>query len=220
MSDGNRDELLIRWAGIVDDGRFAKGQQWRVLYYSLFLFSAAIVILLRLQGDAKDIIQTEPVPFILKIFIGVIAGIAVFYLWDTNDRLKLYRAQNKAIIELLRTKCDSEINKDIEETSKKKSPCAQRQNFVSTVFYTSFFSLFILAGATAVILIIKHVQYANSVLLKEVAMGPMGGFGGFGGFSIFGVAGLVLGIIALVRAINLKKEFEILKDTIKELKEK
>ena len=51
-------------------------------------------------------------------------------------------------------------------------------------------------------------------------MGPMGGFGGFGGFGMFGVAGLVLGIIALVKASNLKKEVEILKGIINELKEK
>ena len=48
----------------------------------------------------------------------------------------------------------------------------------------------------------------------------MGSMGGFGGFGAFGVAGLVLGIIALVKAQNLKKEFEILKESIKESKEK
>jgi len=48
-------------------------------------------------------------------------------------------------------------------------------------------------------------------------MWPMGGFGGFG---VFGVAGLVIGIIALVKVLNLKRDFEILEDAIKELKEK
>ena len=48
-------------------------------------------------------------------------------------------------------------------------------------------------------------------------MWPMGGFGGFG---IFGVAGLVLGIVALVKVLNLKRDFEKLEDEIKELKEK
>jgi hypothetical protein len=48
----------------------------------------------------------------------------------------------------------------------------------------------------------------------------MGGFGGFGGFGIFGIAGLVIGIIALVKASNLKKEFDILKDSIKDSKKK
>ena len=51
-------------------------------------------------------------------------------------------------------------------------------------------------------------------------MWPMGGFGGFGGFGIFGLAGLIIGIIALVKVQNLKREFDILKDTIKELKER
>ena len=51
-------------------------------------------------------------------------------------------------------------------------------------------------------------------------MWPMGGFGGFGGFGIFGLAGLVIGIIALVKVQNLNREFEALKDTIKELKGK
>jgi hypothetical protein len=44
--------------------------------------------------------------------------------------------------------------------------------------------------------------------------------GGFGGFGIFGVAGLVLGIVALVKVSNLKRDFEKLEDEIKELKEK
>ena len=48
-------------------------------------------------------------------------------------------------------------------------------------------------------------------------MWPMGGFGGFG---IFGVAGLVVGIIALVKVQNLNREYETLKNTIKELKGK
>lgn len=51
-------------------------------------------------------------------------------------------------------------------------------------------------------------------------MWPMGGFGGFGGFGIFGVAGLVVGIIALVKVQNLNREFETLKNTLKELKGK
>lgn len=42
----------------------------------------------------------------------------------------------------------------------------------------------------------------------------------FGGFGIFGVAGLVLGIIALVKASNLKRDVEILKGILKERKEK
>jgi len=51
-------------------------------------------------------------------------------------------------------------------------------------------------------------------------MWPMGGFSGFGGIGIFGVAGFVIGIIALVKVQNLNREFETLKDTIKELKGK
>ena len=48
-------------------------------------------------------------------------------------------------------------------------------------------------------------------------MGPF--YGGFGGVGIFGLAGLVLGIIALVKISSLSKEIQILRGTIKELKE-
>jgi predicted PurR-regulated permease PerM len=51
-------------------------------------------------------------------------------------------------------------------------------------------------------------------------MWPMGGFGAFGGSGIFGLAGLIIGIVALVKVQNLKREFDILKDELNELKGK
>ena len=77
-----------------------------------------------------------------------------------------------------------------------------------------------MAGRLPVLCWFDLLEGAYNKTNKEYAMGPMGGFGGFGGFGIFGIAGLVIGIIALVRVFNLKREFEILKDAVKELKEK
>ena len=51
-------------------------------------------------------------------------------------------------------------------------------------------------------------------------MWPMVGFRAFGGSGISGLAGLVIGIVALVKVQNLKRDLDILKDALNELKGK
>ena len=138
-------ELLTRLSNLFLEIRFAKEQQWRILYYSLLFFSAIIALAL----------NYGPIDAQLKKFVYTVAGLAwgtaIYYQISIFFRLRRYRRAAWTINRL--------IGSGIDEMIAQKSGARYRSspfwlNFETIFAYVFSFVVLITLGVAAVVLIL------------------------------------------------------------------
>ena len=148
MKKKDRDELLGRLFNLTEEIRFVKGQQWKTVYYSLFLYSA-FILLVQTDQIVKILERYSFVSIVLSSIVVFVTIMASLFERDHIQSIEINRRKTGAVEKFLDTKWAEKIDKE---------SCAKihtlDDKLRNTVKYRILFYLLIFLGGGLTILII------------------------------------------------------------------